>query len=416
MPDVAAAKATPFWLPAAHFSAGLVSLVAAAFLLPTAVSDLAAGRFLQPRLVAITHLITLGWLTVSIMGALCQLFPVVLGTPLRWIRLSAATLVIFMAGLAAFVTGLLAGATTLLIAGAVTFAFALVLFLANAIATMRRARQRDFTWWTLAAAFFFLAATITFGISLAINLRTAHLAARLTALAVHVHVALGGWVLLVIMAVGRRLLPMFLLSHGTHELPLKTAVLATSAGALLLSLFHGFMTRSVFIAGALLMAAGTLAMAAQVIGYLRTRHRPQLDAGLRLVLSGGVLVVVAIGIGIALLLRGGTLSLAAAYGAAAVGGFALFVAGHYYKILPFLLWNHRFAPLVGKQPLPKIAELYDGRMASVAGAASAVGMYGIVAGALLQSRTFILCATLLFASGVAIEAVQLLKLLQTRPT
>lgn len=416
MPGITAAKATPFWLPAAHFAAGLVSLLAAALLLPTAAGDLAAGRFLQPRVVAITHLVTLGWLTISIMGALCQLFPVVLGTPLRWIRLSAATLAIFVAGLAAFIIGLLGGWTALLIAGAITFASALVLFLVNAVATLRRAARRDFTWWTLAAAFFFLAATITFGISLAINLRTAHLDARLTALAVHVHVALGGWVLLVIMGVGKRLLPMFLLSHGTHELPLKVAVLATSAGALLLSLFHGFMTRGVFIAGVLLLAAGALAMGVQVIGYLRTRHRPQLDAGLRLVLSGGVLIVVAIAIGITLLLRADTLRLAAAYGVAAVGGFALFVAGHYYKILPFLLWNHRFAPLVGKRPLPKIAELYDARVATVAGAAITIGMYAVVAGAALQSRTVILVATLLFAAGVAIEAIQLLKLLQTRPT
>jgi hypothetical protein len=416
MTDISAARATPFWLPASHFAAGLLSLAVAAVLLPTAVADLAAGRFLQPRLVAITHLITLGWLTVSIMGALCQLFPVVLGTPLRWVRLSVLTLALFVPGVLVFVGGLLSGRSALVMVGAIVFASALVLFLVNAWATLWRARsKRDITWWTLAGAFFFLAATITFGISLAINLSTAHLQDRLTALAVHVHVALGGWVLLVVMAVGRRLLPMFLLSHGAHERPLRIAVMAMSAGALLLSLFHGFMTRPVFVVGVLLMGVGTVALVVQVVGYLRTRHRPQLDAGLRLVLAGGVLVLVALALGAVLLVTDAPMSVVAAYGAAAVGGLALFVAGHYYKILPFLLWNHRYAPLVGKRPLPRIAELFDTRVANVAGAASTVGMFLIVGGTLAQSQLIILSATLLFAIGVFIQAAQLLKLLRTRP-
>ena len=414
--DPTAARATPFWLPASHFAAGLFSLSMAALLLPTVVADLAAGRFLQPRVVAITHLVTLGWLTVSIMGALCQLFPVVLGTPLRWIRLSALTLMLFVPGLLVFVGGLVTGRGVLVIAGAVVFASALVLFLINATATLWRARsKRDLTWWTLAAAFFFLAATITFGISLAVNLRAAHLEDRLTALAVHVHVALGGWVLLVVMAVGRRLLPMFLLSHGTHELPLRIAVIAMSAGALLLSVLHGFMTPAVFVTGVVLMGIGTTALVAQVAGYLKQRHRPQLDAGLRLVLAGGLLVMVAIVLGITLIATDLPMHVTAAYGVAAVGGLALFVAGHYYKILPFLLWNHRFAPLVGKRPLPKIAELFDTRVASVAGAASTAGVFVLVAGILAQSYIIILLATLLFALGVFIQTTQLLRLLQTKP-
>src|SRR5688572_26989666 len=188
VPAVIAARATPFWLPASHFVVGLVFLSAFAVLLPFVGSDIALGRFLQPRVVAATHLITLGWLTISIMGALCQLFTVVLGTPLRWVRLSFATLALYAPGLALFVAGLLSGWTALVIAGACMFSVALVLFLINAIATLVRGNTRDLTWWSLAAAFFFLASTIAFGVSLATNLQTSHLATgRLSALFVHVH-------------------------------------------------------------------------------------------------------------------------------------------------------------------------------------------------------------------------------------
>ncbi|HET9439735.1 MAG TPA: hypothetical protein VFO52_06175 [Longimicrobiales bacterium] len=411
---ITAARATPFWLPAAHFVTGLVFLTAVALLLPFVAPDLAAGRFLQPRVVAATHLITLGWLTVSIMGALCQLFTVVLGTPLRWIRVSAVTLALYAPGLALFVTALLAGWTTLVIAGALMFSSALILFLVNAIATLKRSKTRDLTWWSLAGAFFFLAATITFGVSLAVNLQTSHLGyGRLGALFVHVHVALGGWVLLTVIGVARRLLPMFLLSHGADERALRVAAWSMGGGAFVLTLFHRALTRPLALLAIALMALAVIALAAQIAAYVRTRHRPQLDAGLRMVLAGGAFLLAGLVIGLTALLRGGT-GMLAAYGVAIVGGLGLFVAGHYYKILPFLLWNHRFAPLVGKRTLPKISDLYDAGLATVASCASIAGMLLLLLGTLLHVAAIAIGAAVLLACGFVIEAGQLFKLLRTK--
>jgi hypothetical protein len=411
---MAAARATPFWLPASHFAAGLAFLCAIAVLLPFASADLAGGRFLQLRVVALTHLITLGWLTLSIMGALCQLFTVVLGAPLRWIRLSAVTLALYAPGLALFVTGLLAGATMLVIAGAVMFSLALLLFLVNAIFTLKRGKTRDLTWWSLAGAFFFLASTITFGISLAINLQSNHLGVgRLSAIFIHVHVALGGWVLLTIIGVARRLLPMFLLSHGASELPLRIAAGSMATGALLLTLFHRALTPTVSWLAITLMVLAVGALATQIALYVRTRHRPQLDAGLRMVVAGAVMLVVGVGIGVAGWSIGGT-RLAAPYGIAVIGGLALFVAGHYYKILPFLLWNHRFAPLAGKRTLPRINELYSARTANLASAASISGMAILLLGAMLQVAPLALAGAVLVAAGFLTETAQLVQLLRVR--
>src|SRR5512138_3637226 len=102
-PAVSPMTVTPLWLPASYFAAGLLFYASAALLLPFVAADIAAGRFLLPRVVALVHLITLGWLTVSIMGALCQLFPVALGTPVRWRTLAALTLVLYAPGLALFI-------------------------------------------------------------------------------------------------------------------------------------------------------------------------------------------------------------------------------------------------------------------------------------------------------------------------
>jgi hypothetical protein len=103
------------------------------------------------------------------------------------------------------------------------------------------------------------------------------------------------------------------------------------------------------------------------------------------------------------------------YGIMLIGGLALFVAGHYYKILPFLLWNHRYAPRVGKQPLPKISELFSARVATVAGAFSAAGLATLAIGAASATFALALAGALLICAGFTIEAVQLLILLRTKP-
>lgn len=406
----------PFWLPATYFSVGLLFLAAAGLLLPFAAADLAAGRFLQPHVVAVVHLITLGWLTTSIMGALCQLFGVVLGTPLRSIRLATATLLLFVPGLVLFICALLTGHSALVVPGALALAAGLLLFVVNAAATLRQSTQRDLTWWSLALALGFLGATIAFGISLGINLKSGHLGTgRTMALAVHVHVALAGWVGLVIMAVARRLLPMFLLSHGTRERALLVAITATAAGAGILSLFHRAMSDALFTVAVCLLALGTIALVIQAAGYVQKRHRPQLDAGLRLALTGGVFVLAAVAIGLALLFTSATTAHITAYGVTLIGGLALFVAGHYYKILPFLLWNHRYAPLVGKRPLPKVADLFDARIATMAGACSVTGMAALAIGAATTTFGLTLTGALLACAGFLVEAIQLFILLRTKP-
>jgi hypothetical protein len=237
----------------------------------------------------------------------------------------------------------------------------------------------------------------------------------MTALAVHVHVALAGWVGLVIMAVARRLLPMFLLSHGAHDRPMHVAIASTFIGAGILALFHRAMNDTAFSIAACMMALGTIALGVQIAGYVKKRHRPQLDAGLRLLLTGSVFVLAAVVIGMVIVSIGTTPARVTAYGIMLIGGLALFVAGHYYKILPFLLWNHRYAPLVGKQPLPKIGDLFSARIATVAGSLSVAGMAVLAIGAASTTFAVTLAGALLVCAGFTTEAAQLLILLRTKP-
>lgn len=64
-----------------------------------------AGALTGGATLAAVHLVTIGWLTVLILGALFQFVPVITARPLLDQRLSGAALVLIEIGLASMVAG-----------------------------------------------------------------------------------------------------------------------------------------------------------------------------------------------------------------------------------------------------------------------------------------------------------------------
>lgn len=411
------ANAPPFRLPGEHFAAALTFWGVGALGLIRVAPDLAQGLFPLPRVIAVTHLFTLGWITTSILGALYQFLPVALRVPIRSQRLAHLTFWLFAPGVGAFAAGLAFGVYVLQWIGAGVFSTGLLIFLCNLGATLARVRARDLTWWSLAGAGLFLLVTIALGITLAVNLRLGYLGAhRFLAVGVHLHVAIAGWVLLVIIGVARHLLPMFLLSHGASERPGKAAAGLIAAGVLGLALLHHVIPLGALRLAAGLVAVGAAAFLIQGALYFRHRMRPKLDPGMRL--AGAALGVLAL----ALLLAPAALSaglsaprLVTGYVAAALLGISLFVAAHYYKILPFLVWYHRFGPLAGKRPVPRVAELYGEKVALVAAALQLSGALGIIGATLLGLAPVARLAAVAYAAGVGTEIVQMSAIARRRP-
>lgn len=303
-----------------------------------------------------------------------------------------------------------------MLAGAVTFGTGVLLFIGNLAATLWSAKRRDVTWWALAAANLFLLVTLTLGIALAANLRWGFLGgARFTAVGAHLHVALAGWVLLVIVGVAHRLLPMFLLSHGAGDGFARAAVALLSAGAGVVAvLHHGPPLVSRWIPAALL-AAGLICLLLQAAAFYRHRHRPKLDPGMRLAAAGLGLLATALGFAGPVVLIGVPANVATAYVLVVILGISLFVAAHYYKIVPFLVWYHRFGPLAGKQQVPRVSELYSARLATVSGFLLFTGAVGLAVAVAVGSTLFAPAAAAALAAGVGVQAFQMIGLAQRRP-
>ncbi|HSG46723.1 MAG TPA: hypothetical protein VLA43_02795, partial [Longimicrobiales bacterium] len=328
-----------------------------------------------------------------------------------------ATLALHAPGLLAFAFGLTSQRPGWTIAGAAIMATGILAFAANLGATLRAAPRRDLTWIALALADLFLVLTVVLGLALALNLRSGFLGAdRIVALAVHLHVALVGWVLMVMVGVGHKLLPMFLLSHGADERWGRWAVGLLAGGIGLLFALHHTQGPWVRILPAPLLVAGAGAFLLQARAFYRHRRRPALDPGMRTVAASLGVLGGAVVLGAVLSVTGfARPHLATAYVAALILGISLFVAAHYYKILPFLVWYHRYAPRAGKGSVTTVAQLYSARAAAWAGRLLTAGTVALVGGVALGAPLPVRLGALAVLGGTLVEALQMLTLSRRRP-
>ena len=367
---LATAMAPPFALVLRHLAAAVGAFVLLAVLLLLEAPLLASGAYLHPRVLALVHLAGLGWVGLTIMGASYQLVPVILEVPLWSVRTARATFWIYLAGLSGVVghMGMEALGPGLWFAGALTL-LGLGLFGMNLSRTLWQASRWDATAWHLATSLGFLALAVLLGLALAVHLGRPWLpAAHTTFLPLHAHLALGGWVGLVVMGVAYKLIPMFNLAHGYSMKPARWAWAGVTAGLAAWVLGALLRTGLLVQAARIILALGMALFLVQMLMIHRRRLRRSLDVGLRHASAAWAFTVLALVLGILSAWAPAAWSgrISTAYGAAVfLGSLSLLIAGMLYKIVPFLTWFHRYSDRVGRDPVPLLHELYSEPLARV---------------------------------------------------
>lgn len=399
-------------LPGEHFTAALTFLAAAALGMVIVAPELAAGTFLSTRVVGVTHLFTLGWLTTTIFGALYQLLPVALGAPVRWERLGHVSFACHVPGVALFVAGIITSSTMLHHVGIGLITAGILLVILNVGFTLPNSTARDVTWWAVVAALTALASTLVLGVMLLHNLHTGFLRGeRVVVLAVHLHIALLGWALVMIVGMAHRLLPMFLLAHRADTRWTGRALALLPAGLPVLA--AGLLLHQVVVTwvGAALLEAGVICFLIQARQFYAARIRPRLDVGLRFTRASLFFLATSALLAPAVLAIGGVREprLATTYVLIGLlGGIVLFVVGQFYKIVPFLAWISRYRGRVGREKVPSVAELYSSRVAEAQLAVMTTSVVGIALGVLLGNGMLVRLAAIGFTAGVLIFAYQLI--------
>ena len=352
------------------------------------------GFFYSSDFLAMTHVITLGFVSALMMGVLLKLAPMSIGVHPRSVGLARVQFFMFLVGASGMVFHFWIGEwnglawATLLVWGAA------IAQLVNFSGIWRPAVSGDWVARYVAASLVYLVLAATLGVLLGFNKSlpggTGVLAGRFTSnLFAHVHLAGIGWVTMMIFGFMLKLVPttkgrestlslrFWLMQIGTIGLAI--TLLANRPGA---GIFALFLCIAVFW-----HAWGP------VHAFLSGRAREWE------VLPLVILCTVSIGGGLlAWNVPGAESELRArvqlAYGYAGFyGWFVLTIAAVAFKLFPIWVWQERFQPEYGKKPVPGMKSLYNHRLRALSILLLTLGVLATIGG-ILTARGEILIVSL----------------------
>lgn len=404
-PGISSAHAPALDLPARFMALAMLVLAGVAVTAPWTM-PLLLGSFYDPRLLAFVHVNTLGVIGAVVFGASYQLVPVVLQTPLASVRLGRLSFWFYLGGVAALPFGLATLWLPALATGGTLLALAALLYAGVITTTLRQAPRRDVIAWHIAPATLALLGGVTYGVILAVNKGAGFLGnSTLPNLAAHATLMLGGWVAVLLIGVAYRLVGMFTLAEEALWVPGAWLGLGlTSGGAWVLSTsLHLEGPASINLAGAVVLMGGHGLFLGQLVHLYRNRRRRGIDIHMPFALAAGVAGLAATALLVAGLVQGlppgSPLWIIAGW--LAIAGFAeTAIQGFFYKIASFLVWLQRYAPLAGRQRVPKLEELYGRRLALAGWAFWTTGVAMEVIAIVIESGALAQAAGLLLAAGL----------------
>jgi hypothetical protein len=368
------------------------------------------GHYFHPHTLAITHMMALGWGTMMIMGASHQLVPVITGRHLY--RFDLARLAFYLAAVGipllvySFYQMDMGPAAKW---GGRLVLLSVILFLVNIIATTRRAGAPDVHCYFILAAACWLLITVVLGLVLVYNFTYQFLPrSSLAYLPVHSHTGIVGWFLLLVIGVGSRLFPMFLLSKYTNR-KLLWAIFFLVNLALVAFILSFFLAKDVPV---YLIPMGTILTALFLFAYycyrcFTNRMRKRVDDPMKLSLLSVLMMmlpVIVLAVLVVLLITGQTNTrLVLVYGFVIFFGWiTAIILGMTFKTLPFIIWNKNYQSQMGLHPVPAPADLFHHGIFRVMAAGYLLGftifIFGAVTGMLLllniSALLLILTATL----------------------
>lgn len=352
-------QAPPISVPLRYFAAAPLFLLLASLMLATGTGHPLADIH-SPVLLAATHCITLGFMATIMAGAMHQIMPVVIGSPMPASRLTASLIFApLMSGALLLPAGFILGKPVLLNLAWPLLGFALITFIGASLIGLMRAPAHNATRTAI------LLSILTLGGSVALGMLLAHGYASGSSLpyaklaAAHISLSLGGWVTLLIVGVSYQVVPMFQLTPAYPQWLAKGLSPAIFAVLLLGLLPLPFVSRSHWIVIAaqcmFWMFAGCFAVV--TLGLQHKRRRRVADATLSFFRLGMLALLGAALFALASLFLPAADRLNILSAMLFLLGFAMsLIHGMLYKIIPFLVWFHLFRGGI-KRGIPNMKEV-----------------------------------------------------------
>jgi hypothetical protein len=352
-------------LPMRFVVTGLLSLFLAVGILLTH-PHLLANYHYGPQIIALTHLLVLGWMGSLVMGSMYQLVPVALEARLHSERLGIYQHLLHVIGTAGMVwsfwywdTRYIAHFGSLVLLGVIVFVY-------NVGRTLTQIPQWNVIAAGVASALFWLLCTVLAGMFAALTKIWPQINPFPPMALMHGHAHLGGvgFFMMMIVGVSYKLVPMFTLGEIQNQKRAWASVILLNIGVA--GLFPAvLLARPWKFALVLIIVAGFLVYGWEIRAILRARKRKGLDWGLKSFFTALAFIAPLCVMGIILNWPGLTMTprlgqLENVYGVLAI--FAVFtfgIVGMLYKIIPFLVWYDRYSKMIGRYKVPSLGDMYS---------------------------------------------------------
>jgi hypothetical protein len=340
------------------------------------------------------HLMTLGVLTVTAMGAGFQLLPVAIQADLPAVWPCRLASWLMLPGVAVLGWGMMTAGLMELALGGSAVALALLVFAVTVGLALRRTDRSKpqvrliarHLWAALAC----LVALAVLGLALLGDFAHGYLGDHQTVAAIHLVVACYGFLGLLAAGFVQVLVPMFALVGPQAERP-ATIVLGTAVVALIAAAAGAFVPAAVIGLGAACLHVQGMA------GLMHRRNRRNLGTSFLLIRLSWVMLPVSLAVGLLL-----ALDLLPSWGPAlfaltVVGGWLLsLVLGMLQRILPFLAAIHAAR---AARRIPKVSELSTGPILGIQTSAHVVALVTVGTGMVLDIDWLIRVGALTGAAG-----------------
>lgn len=355
----------PRLLPILYFAVAHAAFALAALAVavdPRGVS----GFFYHARMLGIVHLVTLGWITSSILGALYIVGPVALRTSIPATRPAYAAFALVLIGIVGMVAHFWLQEYGGMAWSAITVGAGILVVGVQVARRLRHGSLPAAIGAHIMLAFFNIAGAATLGVLIGFD-KVYHFLPGfvLSNVLAHAHLAAIGWASMIVVGVAYRLLPMVLPAAMPAGPTLWISALLLEAG--IAGLFSTLLTRSRLVFPfALMVIAGFAAFVGHVVWMLRNpRQRPvglpSPDPSVLHAAAAFACLGIASVLGVWLTLAEpseATLRVAMAYGVFGLVGFlAQMVVAMEGRLLPIFAWYWASANVGGQGPVPSPHEM-----------------------------------------------------------
>lgn len=378
--------APPFKLIVPYFIAGLFF-----YLLGTGAIfwlDASMVHYTTLEVKAWVHLFLVGFVIFIIVGAMAQLIPVVLEIGHFKVELFYAIFLFLFVGVVLLLSGFIVNTLFLPYAG-VLILLGFFIYLLNLFMTLKKVQKFSIVVKSVVIANLFLLFGLIFGFIMALNYAGIISTDMHILLKAHVYMLICGYITITVMGISLVLVPMFGLSHGFNDQAIVISIYLISASVVIVVVSSLLKLGFFEYFGYFLSVVSYGLYIYQIALIYKQRARKESDIWSKSMIFSFFALVLSILFIVAYFIHSKENYILVSGFLFFMGFLGFIITAHLYKIVPFLVWFHRFSPLVGKQKVPLLADMVPKKSAFFQFIYTAVGTICITLGLLFGEESLL---------------------------